>query len=86
MSNRAKNNMVRLQEPATYELEVLKDEPTGELYFEFPDALMNQMGWDVGDTLIWEELPGGDWKLHLEKDKDEDTNNGTSGVGEDTPS
>lgn len=86
MSNRAKNNMVRRKELNTYELEVLKDEPTGELYFEFPDALMNQMGWDVGDTLIWEELPNGNWELHLEKDKNEDTDNGPSGVREDAPS
>ena len=28
---------------------------------------MNQMGWDAGDKLLWEELPGGDWKLALEK-------------------
>ena len=45
----------------------MKDEESGELYFEFPDALMNQMGWDAGDKLLWEELPGGDWKLALEK-------------------
>lgn len=45
-----------------YTLEVQQDE-NGELFFEFPDELMNQMGWDVGDTLIWEEVDGGAWKL-----------------------
>ena len=70
---------------STYSLEVLEDKKTGDLYFEFPDALMNQMGWDIGDKLIWNELPGGDWKLHLEK-TDEDTDNGTAGVGQDSSS
>jgi hypothetical protein len=70
-----------------YTLEVQKDEESGELFFEFPDALMNQMGWDVGDTLIWEELPNSSWSLSLKKkEKDENTNNGTSGIGEDAPS
>ena len=55
------------------------------IFLEFPDALMNQMGWDIGDKLIWNELPGGDWKLHLEK-TDEDTDNGIAGVGQDSSS
>jgi len=70
-----------------YTLEVQKDEESGELFFEFPDALMNQMGWDVGDTLIWEELPNSSWSLSLKKkEENENTNNGTSGIGEDAPS
>ena len=44
MSTRAKNNMSRKDRPK-YSLEVMKDEESGELYFEFPDALRNQMGW-----------------------------------------
>jgi len=64
---------------SNYSLEVQKDS-NGELFFEFPDALLNQMGWDVGDTLLWEELPDGSWKLELKKeDSDEDPNNGTAG-------
>jgi len=49
----------------TYKLEVQKDE-NGELYFEFPDELLNQMGWDAGDQLLWKELPNGNWTI--EKD------------------
>jgi len=45
------------------------------------------MGWDVGDTLIWEELPNSSWSLSLKKkEENENTNNGTSGIGEDAPS
>jgi protein-disulfide isomerase len=61
-----------------YSLEVQKDS-NGELFFEFPDALLNQMGWDAGDTLLWEELPGGSWKLELKKEESyEDLDNGTA--------
>ena len=41
----------------------------GELLLSFPDALLNQMGWDVGDQLIWEELPDGSYSIR--KDSDE---------------
>jgi hypothetical protein len=41
----------------------------GELLLSFPDALLNQMGWDVGDRLIWEELPDGSYSIR--KDSDE---------------
>ena len=35
----------------------------GEHFLEFPEALINQVGWDVGDTLIWEELPDGSYSV-----------------------
>jgi len=41
----------------------------GELFLSFPDALLNQVGWDVGDKLIWEELPDGSYMIR--KDSDE---------------
>lgn len=50
-----------------HELEVQSDSD-GQLFLEFPSALLNQVGWDVGDTLLWEELPDGNWKI--EKDKE----------------
>jgi len=52
-----------------YTLEVQKDE-NGELFFEFPDALLNQVGWDAGDKLLWEELPDGSWSITKEKDNE----------------
>lgn len=38
-----------------YTLEVQKDE-NGELFFEFPDELLNQVGWSEGDILQWESM------------------------------
>lgn len=45
-----------------YTLE-LKDDGNGELLIEFPDELMNQMGWDIGTVLIWEEMEDGSWSV-----------------------
>lgn len=44
-------------------LEVKENQKTKELYLEFPDEALSQVGWDEGDTLIWEELDNGNWIL-----------------------
>ena len=44
-------------------LEVQENSKTKELYIEFPPDALNQVGWDEGDTLLWEELPDGSWKI-----------------------
>jgi hypothetical protein len=48
-------------------LEVKKDS-SGQLFLEFPDNLMNQMGWGVGDNLIWEELSINQFVIKKEKE------------------
>jgi hypothetical protein len=40
-----------------------------ELYVELPPEMLNQVGWDDGDTLIWEEITPGAWQI---KKKEED--------------
>ena len=47
----------------SWTVEVQQDGKTKELYIEFPPDCLNQVGWDVGDTVIWEELPNGNWSL-----------------------
>lgn len=40
-------------------LTVQQDGKTKELYIELPVELLNSVGWDIGDTLVWEEnFPG----------------------------
>ena len=39
----------------TWTVEVIKDGKTEELVIQLPTDMLNQMGWDVGDTLLWEE-------------------------------
>lgn len=38
-------------------VEVQKNGKTEELFIEFPPGCLDQVGWDIGDTIIWEELP-----------------------------
>lgn len=47
---------------------IVKEDSNGDLYIEIPSDLMNQVGWDFGDNIIWEELPDGNWSLRKEDD------------------
>jgi hypothetical protein len=44
---------------------------TKELFIEFPPDALNQVGWDEGDTLIWEELPDGSWSITKKEELDD---------------
>ena len=44
-------------------LEVKENQKTKEVYIEFPEEALSQVGWDEGDTLIWEELDNGNWSV-----------------------
>lgn len=33
---------------------VEQDTESGMFFVEVPDDLMDEMGWDVGDSLVWE--------------------------------
>jgi hypothetical protein len=39
-----------------------------ELYIELPPELLNQVGWDDGDTLLWEEITPGAWQITKKED------------------
>jgi len=52
----------------SWTIEVQEDGKTKELFIEFPPDCLDQVGWDVGDTLIWEELPTGNWSLTKKED------------------
>lgn len=53
-------------------VKVQEDGKTKELFIEFPPDCLDQVGWDIGDTVIWEELPDGSWSL---KKKENDSDN-----------
>lgn len=35
-------------------VELIEDPETGELVLPFPPDLLAQVGWDFGDTLVWD--------------------------------
>lgn len=46
-----------------YVVEVKEDPKTREPFIEFPDELMEGLDWKEGDTLQWEEMPDGSWRI-----------------------
>ena len=57
--------------PNSWIVEIKQDGKTKELYIEFPEGSLDQVGWDIGDDLIWEELDGGSWSIR-KKDAEKD--------------
>ena len=53
-------------------IEVQENGKTKELFIEFPQDALDQVGWDIGDTLIWEELDHGAWKITKKENNDEE--------------
>ena len=45
-----------------YVMKVQEDE-SGELFLEFPDDMMDEMGWKAGDNLVWTPRDDGSWVL-----------------------
>lgn len=63
------SNYPKKQGDNSWIVQVQEDGTTKELYLQFPQEAIDQVGWDEGDTLIWEELDHGAWQL---RKKDED--------------
>ena len=55
----------------SWTIEVQENGKTKELFIEFPPDCLNQVGWDEGDTLIWEELPDGSWSIRKKENEDD---------------
>ena len=52
-----------------YTVKVEEDPDTGDLVLPLPTELLNQMGWDFGDTLIWDDNHDGTFSLSKKVDK-----------------
>ena len=51
---------------------VEEDPDTGDLVLPLPTELLNQMGWDFGDTLIWDDNQDGTFSLSKKVDKEQE--------------
>ena len=52
----------------SWTVKVEQDLDTGDLVLPFTPDMLAQVGWDFGDTLIWEELGDGGWSLKRKDD------------------
>jgi len=53
-------------------IQVQENNKTKELFIEIPPDALAQVGWDIGDTLTWEELPASGWSLRKVDDAKKD--------------
>ena len=37
----------------------VQEDSDGEIFLEFPEDLLQQMNWSIGDTIVWTEMPNG---------------------------
>lgn len=60
--------------PNSWIVQVRENGKTKELYLDLPPESLNQIGWDDGDTLLWEELDHGAWSVTKKEDTINDKN------------
>jgi hypothetical protein len=51
-------------------LEVKYDSSTGEHYLQLTPEILNQVGWDFGDTIVWSPNENGSWSLTKKMDNE----------------
>ena len=49
------------------------DPETGDLIMPLPTDCLNQMGWDLGDVLVWEDLQNGSWSIRKKECQADET-------------
>jgi len=52
-----------MTEQSKWTIKVEEDPETGDLILPLNADILAQVGWDFGDTLIWEEINGNSWSI-----------------------
>lgn len=65
------------------QLVIQEDPVTGEPFIEFPQRLLEQLGWKEGDELRWVERPDGSWTIEKIVPDDEDEDDPLEGMESD---
>ena len=60
-----------MTEETRYTIKLIEDPETGDLILPLTSDILNQVGWDEGDTLLWEELPNGSFSLTKKEEENE---------------
>jgi hypothetical protein len=53
-------------------VKVEEDPDTGDLVLPLSTELLNQMGWDIGDDLVWSDNFNGTFSLSKKVDKEQE--------------
>jgi hypothetical protein len=57
----------------TYTAHVEEDPETKELVLVFPEGLMEQVGWNIGDNIQWIDNKNGSWTLKRKEGNDSES-------------
>ena len=68
MTNTSKEKILE----SNYTVKVEEDPDTGDLVLPLPAELLNQMGWDIGDDLVWEDNFNGTFSLSKKVDNEQE--------------
>ena len=60
-----------MNDQTRYTIKLIEDPKTGDLILPLTSDILNQVGWDEGDTLLWEELPNGSFSLRKKEEENE---------------
>jgi len=52
-----------------YTLEIKEDPQTGDLYIEFPQEVIEELGWSEQTVLEWQDLQNGSFSIQKVVDK-----------------
>jgi hypothetical protein len=63
--------MTKNTTPSSWTVTLEEDPATGDLVLPFTPDMLAQVGWDFGDTLVWEDLHNGSWSLTKKETKDD---------------
>jgi hypothetical protein len=56
-------DVTKRQNSNSWTLTVEEDPETGDAILQFPPDLLEQAGWNEGDTLEWKDRGDGSWSL-----------------------
>jgi hypothetical protein len=67
----------------SYRLEVKYNEETDDYFIEFPQDALDQVGWKIGDVIVWKDNGNGSYVLSKKVDHqagDQEGNDPTDGA------
>lgn len=57
----------------SWTVKLVEDPETGDLVLPLTPDMLAQVGWDFGDTLVWEDMSNGCWSLRKKDGTSTDT-------------
>jgi hypothetical protein len=67
-----RNISLNKENDVKHTVHIEEDPETGDLVLPLPTELLNQMGWDIGDDLVWTDNFNGTFSLSKKVDNEQE--------------